>query len=417
MTTKEKKPTLTGQRIRSRKRDEKIKFEPEVFRDELVGKLSELDTLEKAARFLDTAGSTLDYRRYPEPLFDVLIAGGTLAPGGDLEGEKHWNLCAFSATTNEQIKDYALLFQRLVRRYKYLQVALETELCKVLMFLRAFTPSNTEKLAKLLVQLISLGLVSAKPLESLLSDTMTKDGIALKFFVVFAQSWLADMPVKSLATALRRSALDTRIMEFFPATMRTPEKFVSHFTEAGGLEEFLKWHSSQQTSDLKNQLQTDVCEYIKSDNVAGAIAKAKEMMEAHDMSDVEIIGYIWQAIMEAVEWNKKTDMAADFALRHVKANYKVLAACCKTHNAQVVLLTKIQNYCYENQQFMEIFQKLALLLYKAEVIGEDAVYEWYSRAHSSRGKSVFLDQMKKMVEWLKSAEEESSSDEEDDDKE
>lgn len=31
--------------------------------------------------------------------------------------------------------------------------------------------------------------------------------------------------------------------------------------------------------------------------------------------------------------------------------------------------------------------------------------KWYSDAHLSRGKSVFLEQMKKFVEWLKNAEE------------
>ena len=32
----------------------------------------------QVSKFLDTAGSKLDYRRYGEPLLDVLIAGGIL---------------------------------------------------------------------------------------------------------------------------------------------------------------------------------------------------------------------------------------------------------------------------------------------------------------------------------------------------
>lgn len=31
--------------------------------------------------------------------------------------------------------------------------------------------------------------------------------------------------------------------------------------------------------------------------------------------------------------------------------------------------------------------------------------KWYKEAHSSKGKSVFLEQMKKFIEWLQSAEE------------
>lgn len=38
-------------------------------------------------------------------------------------------------------------------------------------------------------------------------------------------------------------------------------------------------------------------------------------------------------------------------------------------------------------------------------MSEEAILKWYSDAHLSRGKSVFLEQMKKFVEWLKNAEE------------
>lgn len=33
--------------------------------------------------------------------------------------------------------------------------------------------------------------------------------------------------------------------------------------------------------------------------------------------------------------------------------------------------------------------------------------KWYNGAHVAKGKSVFLGQMKRMVEWLQTAEEES----------
>lgn len=45
MSSKTEKPTLTGQRIRSRKRDEKSKFDPATFRDVLVAGLIEVRLL------------------------------------------------------------------------------------------------------------------------------------------------------------------------------------------------------------------------------------------------------------------------------------------------------------------------------------------------------------------------------------
>lgn len=59
--------------------DEKEKFEPTVFRDTIVQGLNEAGTdLEAASKFLDITGSRLDYRRYADTLFDILIAGSML---------------------------------------------------------------------------------------------------------------------------------------------------------------------------------------------------------------------------------------------------------------------------------------------------------------------------------------------------
>ena len=46
-----------------------------------------------------------------------------------------------------------------------------------------------------------------------------------------------------------------------------------------------------------------------------------------------------------------------------------------------------------------------ILYFAADVLSEDAILKWYREAHSQKGKSVFLEQMKKMVEWLENAEE------------
>ncbi len=59
--------------------DEKEKYDPQGFRDSVLLGLDKAGTdLEAVSKFLDTAGSKLDYRRYGEALFDILIAGGLL---------------------------------------------------------------------------------------------------------------------------------------------------------------------------------------------------------------------------------------------------------------------------------------------------------------------------------------------------
>jgi hypothetical protein len=39
------------------------------------------------------------------------------------------------------------------------------------------------------------------------------------------------------------------------------------------------------------------------------------------------------------------------------------------------------------------------------VLNEESILKWYNEEHLAKGKGMFLEQMKKFVEWLKSAEE------------
>lgn len=111
------RPTLQGQRIKTRKRDEKEKYDPAGFRDSIITGISDIVTggkssspdsqipsptaesagdseqnggaaagplvtkgrLDALSKWLDERGSKKDdYRKYGEVLFDVLIAGGIL---------------------------------------------------------------------------------------------------------------------------------------------------------------------------------------------------------------------------------------------------------------------------------------------------------------------------------------------------
>lgn len=82
-STSSAKPVLQGVRIKTRKGDKKskAKLEPTVFRDSLIEKLAAAkpESLEEISQVLDAAANTLDYHRYGETLFEVLITGGILS--------------------------------------------------------------------------------------------------------------------------------------------------------------------------------------------------------------------------------------------------------------------------------------------------------------------------------------------------
>jgi hypothetical protein len=124
---------------------------------------------------------------------------------------------------------------------------------------------------------------------------------------------------------------------------------------------------------------------------------------------------IWSAVMSAVEWNKKEDLLQEQALNHLKQYIALFSAFTGTTKSEMVLCNKIQEYCYDNQTFLKCFNKIVLLFYKTEVLSEEVILKWYKDGHAPKGWNVFMDQMKKFIEWLEQAESESEEESEDED--
>uniref|UniRef100_A0AAQ4NTI7 Basic leucine zipper and W2 domains 1a n=1 Tax=Gasterosteus aculeatus aculeatus TaxID=481459 RepID=A0AAQ4NTI7_GASAC len=466
---KQQKPTLTGQRFKTRKRglcrfvlscychgcffyyfydenlstDEKERFDPTLFQESIVQGLNQSGSdLEAVAKFLDSTGGKLDYRRYAETLFDILVAGGMLAPGGTLSDDMtRTEFCLFTAPEDlETMQAYAQVFNKLIRRYKYLEKGFEDEIKKLLLFLKGFTESERNKLAMLTGILLANGNISASILNSLYNENLVKEGeesrvvphrglsagfvstvsplcsgVSAAFAVKLFKSWIHEKDINSVAGSLRKVGMDNRLMELFPANKRSCEHFSKYFTDAG-LKELSDFARNQQSIGARKELQKELQEQMaRGDPQKEIIAFTKEEMKKANLSEQAMINIIWTSVMSSVEWNKKEELVCEQAIKLLKQYSLLLKAFTSQGLSELSLLLKIQEYCYDNIHFMKAFQKIVVLLYKADVLSEEAILKWYNDAHVTKGKSVFLEQMKKFVEWLKSAEEESESEEEETD--
>ncbi|XP_056254497.1 eIF5-mimic protein 1 isoform X2 [Seriola aureovittata] len=414
-TGKQQKPVLTGQRFKTRKRDEKEKFEPTVFRDTIVAGLNDAGgDLEAVAKFLDTTGSRLDYRRYADTLFDILIAGSMLAPGGTRidEGDKT-KVTAFCVFTTEEshaaLRLYAQVFNKLIRRYKYLEKAFEEEIKKLLLFLKAFSESEQTKLAMLTGILLANSTLPPPIITGLFTESVVKEGISALFAVRMFKSWIAEKDANSVTSSLRKANLDKRLLELFPASKQNVEHFSKYFNEAG-LKELSDFLHVQQSLGTRKELQRELQERLSQQcPIREMVVYVKEEMKRNELQEQAVIGLLWTCLMNAVEWNKKEELVTEQALKHLKHYAPLLAVFSTQGQSELVLLLKIQEYCYDNIHFMKSFSKIVVLFYKADVLSEEAILKWYKDAHAAKGKSVFLEQMKKFVEWLQNAEEESES--------
>lgn len=413
MSQKVEKPTLTGQRIKTRKRDEKEKYDPSAFRDTVVQGLTEAHgDIELVSKFLDSAGSRLDYRRYAEPLLDILFAGGILAPGGSLQQDAgtdnsitRCEFCVFAATDDPTHlrQHYEVLF-KLLRRYKYLEKSFDEELSKLIKFLRGFNADERIKLAKVLGYCVSNGVGSCACISSLFEEHLVKDGLSVEFARALFEVWLKEKDIQSVSAALKRAGLESKLMELLPINKRTMEHFENAF-RSPELQPIVEFQRLKQSVEVKKGMQSKLEEMLRNeDPVKEIVAFIKEHMTKTGMQDHEVVVLVWNTLMNAVEWNKKEELVADQAVRHLQVYGIVLTAVTGSGRAQLLLINKVQDYCYENMNFLKAFARIIQLFYKIDVLSEDAILKWYS---DGKGKGVLLEQLKHFVEWLKHAEEES----------
>lgn len=280
---------------------------------------------------------------------------------------------------------------------------------QLLLFLKAFSESEQTKLAMLTGILLANNTLPPPIISSLFTESVVKEGISALFAVKMFKSWIAEKDANSVTSSLRKSNLDKRLLELFPASKQNADHFCKYFTDAG-LKELSDFLRVQQSLGTRKELQKELQERLSQNcPIKEMVMYVKEEMKRNELQEPVVIGLLWTCLMNAVEWNKKEELVTEQALKHLKHYGPLLAVFSTQGQSELVLLHKIQDYCYDNIHFMKSFSKIVVLFYKADVLGEEAILKWYREAHSAKGKSVFLEQMRKFVEWLLNAEEESES--------
>ena len=68
------------------------------------------------------------------------------------------------------------------------------------------------------------------------------------------------------------------------------------------------------------------------------------------------------------------------AMKHLKNYISLFCAFTSSAKSEMVLCNKIQEYCYDNQSFLKLFNKIILLFYKTEVLSEEFILKWEWRS-------------------------------------
>ena len=82
--------------------------------------------------------------------------------------------------------------------------------------------------------------------------------------------------------------------------------------------------------------------------------------------DFVLRSQIWSTVMAQAEWNKKEELVAEQALKHLKQYTVLFESFTNSQRSELQLMLRIQEFCYGNMNFMKVFQKIILLFYKSE---------------------------------------------------
>ncbi|KAG9508457.1 Basic leucine zipper and W2 domain-containing protein 1, partial [Fragariocoptes setiger] len=286
------------------------------------------------------------------------------------------------------------------------------EFKKIIVFLKGFEPADRVKLAKLTAVLLSQAFLPANVLLSAIQDHLVKDSLALDFLVQVLKTWVDEKDSTTVWNQLRKGSVDSKLLEFLPPNKRSSENIVQTF-QNNGLSQLVVFQKAKETEAKKYELQKQIGNMInKNTPIKEVIEFVKDVKRKNGLDEAESAVLVWKTLMSLVEWNKKEELLADQALKHLRTYSPLVAAFTTSAKAELSLIIKIQEYCYDNMNFLKAFQKIIALFYKADVLSEDAILKWYREAHLPKGKSIFLPEMKVFVEWLESAEEESGAEEE-----
>ncbi|KAF8530523.1 hypothetical protein BU17DRAFT_35813 [Hysterangium stoloniferum] len=410
------KPSLQGVRIKVRKGAVKAqaKHEPTVFRDQLY---KHIDTVPEGdfdnfTNKLVQAGSTLEFLKYADALFEILLAGGLLQPGGSYVDDgappsPFSILQAKEPVEVDDMKKYIDVLNKLIRRYKYLQKPLqESALPGLLQYANRWPESQKDKVAVATGLLLSQGLASGSALLSLTKDHLVKNDVSLSMATTVFRTYLADQTMDHLATTLRKGGVKD-LLAFFPPQKQSGQALENHF-KAEGLPQVAEWYTKKQFAVIREGLVNGLktrCE--QEEPVHEIITFIKGEQEERPLPEAELAQCIWQGLMASVDWSARPDQIEALALREVTKYAPIIEPFCNGPKAEVALINVVQGYCYEDTRVMKAFPQILKVLYNQDCVSDQAIIYWHSKGSKPQGRQHFLKATESLVKFLQEQEEES----------
>ncbi|EKM54281.1 uncharacterized protein PHACADRAFT_258024 [Phanerochaete carnosa HHB-10118-sp] len=415
------KPSLQGVRIKARKGAVKAhaKHEPSVFRDQLYKYLETVQPGDFDGYYnkLVAAGGQLELLKYADALFEILLVGGLLQPGGGYldDGAPPSPFSIFNSKEPVEVADvkkYVDVLNKLIRRYKYLQKPLEeSSLPGLLQYVNRWSEIEREKFATAMALMVAQSLATVAPLLTLTKDHLVKNDLAINTITLFFRAYLQEQSIDHLATALRKGGVRDLLL-FFPPNRRSDKILDEHFRNAG-LPQVAEWWTKRQYAALKEGVISTLKEMLGNGDEYGDIVTAiKTRQEEQPLPDAELIQCLWQGLISSIEWSARQDQNEALAIREITKFSTMLEPFCNGPKTEVALINAVQVYSYEDTRIIKAFPQILKVLYNKDCISDQAIIYWHQKGSKSQGRQHFINATAPLVKFLQEQESDEDEDEE-----
>ncbi|RUO96414.1 hypothetical protein BC936DRAFT_142082, partial [Jimgerdemannia flammicorona] len=275
-------------------------------------------------------------------------------PGGTIADDAERSpFSIFSAEeTSASISKHVDVFNKLIRRYRYLQKAFEETLKNILQYINKWSPQDNAKLAMATGYFVTLQLAQLNCLTVLFKDYLVKDGERSKYFAIGVWGYVpnhinpnctqfptisstlkghalqfvtivfktiqSEQNIEYLGRSLINAGIDTKLLDFFPPNKRDEECFSRHF-EAEDMKALVDYHAKNQRRGRRDLLITKLTSMMSSEaSVGEVITYAKQQMKDSALPEQDVAIFVWDSMMDSVDLiNTRPDQVETQTLRQV----------------------------------------------------------------------------------------------------
>lgn len=419
MASKELRPTLGTGVPKTRKRNIQTKLDPETFRTRLFEELATHGI--SAATIPALSSEEFDYSRYGEVFCEVMLAGNIVEPGGAVRtNPAPTEHCVFSAEGPGAVLSVVHIMHQLMRRKPFLRARYDAVLTKILSCLAVFSGEARGNLAVAVASMLERQMLSPSVLKSLSSASAISSGIALDFMTAIITSYLEQnhQSVEKLMMLLKSAGIDTGTMvNMMPQGCRSADALSEHFKKLG-LHKLVEQNERRVKAEKIRTLENGITERLGKVNVDELLGFVKTTREETGLTEAEGVAAAWSGVVSSVNLSRKTQQNRTELLRATQKGAPLLEQMCVSGAMQIELIMRVQAYVSADMELLKIavFCDVINLLYKMDVLSEEAILRWYRRGMrlekgSAASSNIIREQMTPFVKWLETAEEESEDDE------